>query len=328
MSSSKETAISIPFPFMTTLANVKVEFEEDDHYTLTEFPTELVKNEFPNGNYDDFDDESAEDICALNEAYFDHTSVIQQNLENVPMDGGMDDVDPLCGPESEYNHNQRNVHTGESNLTLTIHQDQTPTEETTCKTCGRICSSKAKLIEHTIIHIMEEDDKPVKCETCGRVYAGEPNLRRHKCRPGPRRPTKFLCRTCGKTFPTDAIRREHDMTIHTKVRSLAYSCKVCGMSFSLKASLDFHSSVHKTVSQKSKEFKFKCDECGKVLATIYNLNAHKSLHTGEKTKDYKCDVCGRFLSSLASLNCHKALHTEIRNTNAISVVKLMLRCKV
>lgn len=83
----------------------------------------------------------------------------------------------------------------------------------------------------------------------------------------------------------------------------------------------------------------KCEECGKILSTSYNLLIHRNIHAGVRpyvcsncdksfrsasglnrhvryvhdgVKSFACDVCGRHLASRASRDEHRRTHSSER----------------
>ncbi|XP_074786561.1 LOW QUALITY PROTEIN: uncharacterized protein LOC141972566 [Athene noctua] len=59
---------------------------------------------------------------------------------------------------------------------------------------------------------------------------------------------------------------------------------------------------------RSGEEKVKCDQCGKLLGSKYNLTHHLRTHTGEKP--YKCWDCGRSFATRQNLQRHRRTHTQ------------------
>ncbi|XP_067668720.1 uncharacterized protein [Haliotis asinina] len=55
---------------------------------------------------------------------------------------------------------------------------------------------------------------------------------------------------------------------------------------------------------------FKCEICGKIVATKCSLVKHVRTHTGEKP--YQCDICGKKFNAPNSFNNHKRIHAGIK----------------
>ncbi|XP_011697065.1 PREDICTED: GDNF-inducible zinc finger protein 1-like isoform X3 [Wasmannia auropunctata] len=56
----------------------------------------------------------------------------------------------------------------------------------------------------------------------------------------------------------------------------------------------------------------KCDECGKVLSTSYNLLIHRNIHAG--VRPYVCPVCDKSFRSASGLNRHvRDVHDGVKN---------------
>ncbi len=69
-------------------------------------------------------------------------------------------------------------------------------------------------------------------------------------------------------------------------RDIAFTCKQCGESLTLKENLKIHTRVH--TGEKS----YTCQQCGKSFAQKRYLTVHMRSHTGEKP--YTCSQCGQF----------------------------------
>ncbi|XP_068086474.1 zinc finger protein ZFP2 [Anabrus simplex] len=58
------------------------------------------------------------------------------------------------------------------------------------------------------------------------------------------------------------------------------------------------------------EARFRCDLCGKVLASKWGLSRHVMGHTGDRL--FMCDHCGKLFSRSSHLSQHVRIHTEQR----------------
>lgn len=91
--------------------------------------------------------------------------------------------------------------------------------------------------------------------------------------------------------------------------SAAFSCPVCGQSFSLHDRLAKHiASRHKNRSQAESVAKnYLCDVCQRSFARSDMLTRHMRLHTG--IKPYTCKICGQVFSRSDHLSTHQRTHT-------------------
>ncbi|XP_077275208.1 uncharacterized protein LOC143904411 isoform X4 [Temnothorax americanus] len=57
---------------------------------------------------------------------------------------------------------------------------------------------------------------------------------------------------------------------------------------------------------------YKCEECGKVLSTSYNLLIHRNIHAG--VRPYICSICDKSFRSTSGLNRHvRYVHDGVKN---------------
>ena len=73
----------------------------------------------------------------------------------------------------------------------------------------------------------------------------------------------------------------------------------CGLIFKTKTECKKHEESHNN--------RFKCEICGKQLASEKSKNEHKvTFHLGGS--EYMCNTCGKAFSNKSTLNRHKLLH--------------------
>nr|XP_015834158.1 PREDICTED: zinc finger protein 234 isoform X41 [Tribolium castaneum] len=140
------------------------------------------------------------------------------------------------------------------------------------------------------------------------------------------------CNICDKTFgSTDALKR-HLQTSHA-VPARVFTCLSCGKQFHKKQLLKYHEARH------IKNFKVKCDQCGRGFYTMLDYKEHYARHKGLshvcihcgknyldkngfrrhiRTHDpnyvkpeYKCNLCEKVYTTRGGLNVHKKLHQNV-----------------
>ncbi|KRF85069.1 uncharacterized protein Dvir_GJ17135 [Drosophila virilis] len=145
--------------------------------------------------------------------------------------------------------------------------------------------------------------KPFKCKTCGKTFGSNANLLRHNRIHTGERP--FKCSKCSKSFTQASSLKTH-YTIHTG-RSL-FKCHHCPKAFTRKYNLNGHLKKHgdqNAIVKKSKEKK--CKTCGKTFKRNEHLIRHTRIHTGERP--FKCSKCPKSFIQATSLKTHEAVHT-------------------
>lgn len=82
-----------------------------------------------------------------------------------------------------------------------------------------------------------------------------------------------------------------------KNRRKSYVCRTCGKAFPSLSNLGTHERVH------TGERPFRCDTCGKHFSEAGNLKKHQRVHTGEKP--FSCDQCGKRFAWICNLKTHQ-----------------------
>ncbi|GFR99496.1 zinc finger protein 458 [Elysia marginata] len=126
------------------------------------------------------------------------------------------------------------------------------------------------------------------------------------------------CDFCHQVFPNPLALRNHKEDVHRlpKDNKLAVklTCDLCNMSYKDPDKISFHIKSHLklslqklTRSQKDQQ-PFKCEVCGKSLATLAALLAHKKRH--QIKNEFFCDFCSETFTDISQLKSHRERHTN------------------
>ena len=107
-----------------------------------------------------------------------------------------------------------------------------------CDICGKLLSSRPRLLAHKMIHTGE---KPYSCEQCGNGYRNNDNLNQHlkTHQEGFKNPKPHQCFACGKHFDKYSRLQEHEFK-HNHPGVKPYQCLVCQVVFTYSESLKKH----------------------------------------------------------------------------------------
>ena len=107
---------------------------------------------------------------------------------------------------------------------------------------------------------------------------------------------KFLCLTCGKTFPRQCNLRQHIRNVHDKVRSVR--CDQCGLGCLNNYSLNKHiQTVHQNIRP------YQCEDCGHAFALPNQLKKHRD-EVHAEIKNFQCKLCNMAFTREKSLKNH------------------------
>ncbi|XP_062544309.1 zinc finger protein 626-like [Armigeres subalbatus] len=113
---------------------------------------------------------------------------------------------------------------------------------------------------------------------------------------------KFKCNECDARFRVKATLKSHTFIHH---RNQPTICDHCGASFKSKYEADSHVRfVH------TKDYRFRCEYCGKGCATSSDLTVHRRTHTNERP--YKCSYEGcekNYKTNGAMIKHVRSVHT-------------------
>jgi len=140
---------------------------------------------------------------------------------------------------------------------------------------------------------MGETDEP-KCAICKRTFTSVAYLKSHmRAHKEPLR-----CRVCYMEFRMASKLKNHEK-IHLYETPHTCSMPNCGLIFKTEVECKQHEESHNQ--------RFKCEICGKQLASEKSKNEHKvTFHLGGS--EFQCDHCGKAFSNKSTLNRHKLLH--------------------
>ncbi|XP_026578079.1 zinc finger protein 2-like isoform X1 [Pseudonaja textilis] len=145
----------------------------------------------------------------------------------------------------------------------------------------------------------KEEGQPQEClnkdSSQGSDYGAM--LAQHKNYKGKR---KNQCKVCGKSFTRKASLKVHQR-IHTGEKP--YKCTVCTKGFCDKTSFLRHQRIH------TGEKPYKCPECGKSFNRTTNLITHQKTHVESREKTFHCSSCSKSFYNKYSLKTHWRSHT-------------------
>ena len=169
-----------------------------------------------------------------------------------------------------------------------------------CSVCDESFALASRLCRH---REQAHRDVALTCRTCGRLCSTKGALRKHRARHVERDRGGYSCDQCGKKFTAQSTLYHHKRGIHSGVQP--YHCKICDKRFNFNHSLKLHLLRHKG------ERPHKCKLCNKAYMTASHLKNHvEALHG--KTRRFQCPVCGKSFPYDNSLKMHLMLHTGTR----------------
>ncbi|XP_061609023.1 GDNF-inducible zinc finger protein 1 [Phyllopteryx taeniolatus] len=147
-----------------------------------------------------------------------------------------------------------------------------------------------------------ESKRPSKflCNECQRSFHYERSYLKHMSTyHGVKADLVFRCETCLKTFSNRSNLRIHEKHVHSSERH--FTCKVCTKTFKRKKDVVRH---HKQVHEPRLH---ECSDCGKSLSSKASLMLHKRTHSGIKA--FVCTDCGARFTQKSALKMHHRIHT-------------------
>jgi len=233
----------------------------------------------------------------------------------------------------------------DSNEQAKTHTDKNPYK---CTWCAKSYNSPILLKDH-----MEKNHTGkllFQCQLCWQYCASPNDVNKHmKTHP---KKSSFACNICGNFFLTQWSLERH---IKSHVSEKTYTCHLCEKILSSKSQLKYHIEHHgdskslkcdksgillssesgsgathdryKCDLTEKKAVKFRCDLCGKLLATDISLKKH-ILNAHCTDKSHKCLLCSQVLQTKQTLANHMRTHlSPIKNlkTHKCDVCGMMLK---
>ncbi|KAH9363516.1 zinc finger protein PLAGL2-like [Haemaphysalis longicornis] len=152
--------------------------------------------------------------------------------------------------------------------------------------CGRLFSSKFKLLRHALIH---GGERPFQCPSCDRRFHRKDHLKTHQQVHDPNK-ALHTCALCGKKYSSALSFRKHS-ALHAAEAGDPV-CRLCGAAFARREDVLLHLKVHSGASRLVKpptERRFKCDRCERSFFTRKDVKRHMVVHTGQR--NFQCQFC-------------------------------------
>ena len=111
-----------------------------------------------------------------------------------------------------------------------------------------------------------------------------------------KKPKRFACEICKKSFELKKMLDEHNMHLHSK-GSYKFQCDYCGRGFFHQNEFKMHRAGHRKIKE------YLCGQC-KIMAfsSIGKLNVH--LKICGHPNPLECTICGKFYTSSSNLAIH------------------------
>ncbi|KAK9310075.1 hypothetical protein QLX08_000528 [Tetragonisca angustula] len=161
-----------------------------------------------------------------------------------------------------------------------------------CKSCSRIFSTRAVLLNHE--HIHKKDRISIDCNICGKKLARS-RLIHERIHTGER---PYVCKICKMEYRCSSNLNQH-MKIHSDIKP--YKCIYCNKSFTRKGALNVHERVH------TGEKPFACQICDRTFSQKNDMIKHTKTHNA---KSLSCEQCGEVFIKKKDILKHIGLHEE------------------
>ena len=165
-----------------------------------------------------------------------------------------------------------------------------------CHVCGRCSTNSRNLAKHIKeLHSEEGKQRSLECPTCLKILANKNSLRVHM--ETHETNLAFVCRECGKGFPSEQKRTLHERYVH----NASLICDQCGKALHNPYAMKQHMLQHAGALKR----KWPCDMCPVELNSRSGLKRHKQLIHQDGSTVYVCSECGKVATTEISLLTHK-----------------------
>lgn len=187
-----------------------------------------------------------------------------------------------------------------------------------CEYCGRFLAKKSLLVLHRERHLKKSPGLVI-CLNGGCKYfcSTSTELRQHMDE-HTKNQHQFLCLKCVNYFPSESELKQH-MQMHCvnqntpdanqpEVTNCDFRCQFCGSIFLCAATLAPHLRRHQT--EKPGVWKCVRKNCQQLFTCATELKEHSDTHKLEK---FKCETCGILIASVFELKRHMLRHLQPRS---------------
>ncbi|KAJ8289844.1 hypothetical protein GJAV_G00005980 [Gymnothorax javanicus] len=194
-----------------------------------------------------------------------------------------------------------------------------------CSECGQTFKRRKHLDQHTLMH---QEKEPKACPICSVQFLNQSVLDNHllhcsgkedrsqgrgRGQGRGRSMGQLECDMCGHCCVTQEGLELHRLS-HTGQTPLRCPLGRCRRRFLSEAALEQHVITHHCQDSSKgaygKEYRYRCEHCGKGFAYASTFNLHMRIHTGERP--YECSQCGKRFRQLPHLQDHERIHTGSR----------------